>query len=57
MASATPTEAADTNEENATVHARAYQIEMLEESLRRNVIVAVYFSLCPPLLCQLTTHF
>jgi hypothetical protein len=32
---------ADADEEIATVYARAYQMEMLEESLKRNVIVAV----------------
>ena len=31
--------------DDAILHPRAYQLEMLEESLRRNVIVAVRWSL------------
>jgi hypothetical protein len=54
MASASTTGTTKLIEDDA-FHSRAYQIEMLEESLRRNVIVAVCFSLWPPLLHQLTT--
>jgi hypothetical protein len=47
MASATANAAAETDKQDVNVYSRAYQIEMLEESLKRNVIVAVYFSLRP----------
>jgi len=47
MASATAIAAAETDKEDINVYSRAYQMEMLEESLKRNVIVAVCFSLCP----------
>jgi hypothetical protein len=50
MASATAAAAAETNKEDVTVCSRAYQIEMLEESLKRNVIVAVCFFLRSSLL-------
>lgn len=29
--------------EDSTVDSRAYQLEMLEESIKRNIIVAVYY--------------
>jgi hypothetical protein len=45
MASATVTAAAEISKEDTTVYSRAYQLEMLEESLKRNVIVAVCSSL------------
>jgi len=45
MASATA--APEAPSEDVTVNSRAYQLEMLEESLKRNVIVAVCFSLSP----------
>jgi hypothetical protein len=48
MASATTNEAAETDKQDINVYSRAYQMEMLEESLKRNVIVAVCFYLRPP---------
>ena len=32
---------ADQAEDDTVIHARAYQVEMFEESLKRNIIVAV----------------
>jgi hypothetical protein len=42
MASVTAIAAAETDED-INVYSRAYQMEMLEESLKRNIIVAVCF--------------
>jgi hypothetical protein len=56
-ATATATATAEISKEDTTVYSRAYQLEMLEESLKRNVIVAVCSSLQPLLLYYLTTHF
>jgi hypothetical protein len=39
------TNAAAETQGDVTFNSRAYQLEMLEESLKRNVIVAVYFLL------------
>jgi hypothetical protein len=44
------TTAATETQGDVAVNSRAYQLEMLEESLKRNIIVAVYFSLCSLLL-------
>jgi len=41
MASATAIAAAETDKQDINVYSRAYQMEMLEESLKTNVIVAV----------------
>jgi len=49
MASAIATAALESSKEGVLVHSRAYQVEMLEESLKRNVIVAV----CLPLYALL----
>jgi len=47
---------AETGREDSTIKSRAYQMEMLEESLKGNVIVAVCFILSPPLLFSLTIN-
>ena len=47
MASTTTTAAPESPSEDVTIYSRAYQLEMLEESLKRNVIVAVCSSLFP----------
>jgi hypothetical protein len=47
---------AETGREDSTIKSRAYQMEMLEESLQGNVIVAVRFLPSPPLLFLLTIH-
>ena len=38
-----------------TLHARAYQLEMLEESLKQNIIVAVSIHVGPLAACTLLT--
>jgi hypothetical protein len=48
MTLATANAAAETDKQDINVYSRAYQMEMLEESLKRNVIVAVCFYLRPP---------
>jgi hypothetical protein len=45
MASATATAALKSSKEGVLVHSRAYQVEMLEDSLKRNVIITI----CLPL--------
>jgi hypothetical protein len=50
MTSTTAIAAAEADKQDINVYSRAYQMEMLEESLKRNIIVAVCFSLCPSLL-------
>jgi hypothetical protein len=57
MASATAIAAVETDNQDINVYSRPYRMEMLEESLRRNVIVAVCFSLCPSFWRCLITHF
>jgi len=57
MASATTTASLEASSEDVPVYSRAYQMEMLEESLKRNVIVAVCFSLFLPLSRRLMTYF
>jgi hypothetical protein len=44
------TTAAAETQGDVTVNSRAYQLEMLEESLKRNIIVAVDFPFCSLLL-------
>jgi len=57
MASATTTASLEASSEDVPVYSRAYQMEMLEESLKRNVIVAVCFSLFLTLSRRLMTYF
>ena len=47
MATATATPAPEAHSRDTTVHSRAYQLEMLEESLKRNIIVAACLSVYP----------
>jgi len=51
MASAAAT--AETKMDDSAIKSRAYQMEMLEESLKGNVIVTVCFSLRSSLLLRL----
>jgi hypothetical protein len=46
MASVIATAALESSKEDVIVHSRAYEMEMLEESLKRNVIIAVCLPLC-----------
>ena len=45
---------AEIGREDSTIKSRAYQVEMLDESLKGNVIVAVCFLNSPALLFLLT---
>jgi hypothetical protein len=47
---------AEPEREDNPINSRAYQMEMLEESLKGNVIIAVCFLSSPPLLFPLTIY-
>jgi len=54
---ASTTASAENKMDDGTIKSRAYQIEMLEESLKGNVIVAVSFSIPSPLILRLIPQF